>query len=37
MGHFSAIVIGLLLYPVARRRDGPPVRPAQLLVVPKSR
>lgn len=36
IGHFSAIFIGLLFYPTARRRGGPPVNPTKLLVVPKS-
>jgi hypothetical protein len=31
IGHFSAIFIGLLFYPVVRGRHGPPVNPAKLL------
>jgi hypothetical protein len=36
IGHISAIVIGLLFYPMARRRGGAAVKPMQLYVVPKS-
>jgi hypothetical protein len=36
IGHFSAIFIGLLFYPMARGRGRPPVNPTQLFVVPKS-
>jgi hypothetical protein len=36
IGHISAIVIGVLFYPMARRRGGPPVKPMQRYVVPKS-
>jgi hypothetical protein len=35
IGHFSAIFIGLLFYPMARGR-GRPVYPNHLLAVPKS-
>jgi hypothetical protein len=35
IGHISAILIGLSFYPMARRRDGPPVKPMQLYVVPE--
>jgi rhomboid family protein len=35
IGHFAAILIGLLFYPMARGR-GRPVKPMQLLAVPKS-
>lgn len=31
IGHFSAIFIGLLFYPMARGRGQPPVNPAKLL------
>lgn len=30
IGHFAAILIGLCFYPLARRRDGQPLHPAQL-------
>jgi hypothetical protein len=36
IGHFSAIFIGLLFYPVARARGGPPVTPAKLLAALRS-
>jgi hypothetical protein len=36
LGHFSAIFIGLLFYPVARSRGGPPVNPAKLLAAIRS-
>jgi Rhomboid-like protein len=36
IGHFSAIFIGLLCYPVARGRGGPPVNPAKLLAALRS-
>jgi hypothetical protein len=36
IGHFSAIFIGLLFYPMARGRGRPPVNPARLFVAPKS-
>lgn len=35
IGHFSAILIGLLFYPMARKRDGP-VLPLQLFAAAKS-
>jgi hypothetical protein len=35
VGHISAIVIGLLFYPMARRQAAPPVNPVQLYIVPK--
>jgi hypothetical protein len=31
IGHFTAIIIGLCFYPMARRRDGRPIDPARLL------
>ncbi|MGH3633142.1 rhomboid-like protein [Mycobacterium sp.] len=31
IGHFSAIFIGLCFYPMARRRDGPPLNPARAF------
>jgi hypothetical protein len=36
IGHFSAIFIGLLFYPVARARNGSPVNPAKLVVALRS-
>jgi hypothetical protein len=36
IGHFSAIFIGLLFYPVARVRNGPPVNPAKLFAALRS-
>jgi uncharacterized membrane protein len=36
IGHFSAIFIGLLFYPMARTRNGPPVKPAKLFVALRS-
>ncbi len=36
IGHFSAILVGLLFYPMARHRGGPPVPPLRLYAVPKS-
>jgi hypothetical protein len=36
IGHFSAILIGLLFYPMARGRGRPPANPTQLFVVLKS-
>ncbi|HME75055.1 MAG TPA: rhomboid-like protein [Mycobacterium sp.] len=36
IGHFSAIFIGLLCYPVARARGGPPVNPGMLLAAVRS-
>jgi hypothetical protein len=36
IGHFSAIFIGLLFYPVARGRGGPPVNPGKLLAALRS-
>jgi hypothetical protein len=35
IGHFSAIFIGLLFYPMACGRGRPPVYPARLFVAPK--
>jgi hypothetical protein len=35
IGHFSAIFIGLLFYPVARARNRPPVNPAKLVAALK--
>jgi hypothetical protein len=31
IGHFTAIIIGLCCYPMARRRGGRPIDPARLL------
>jgi hypothetical protein len=36
IGHFSAIFIGLLFYPMARARNGPPVNPAKLFAALRS-
>jgi hypothetical protein len=36
IGHFSSIFIGLLFYPVARGRNGPPVNPAKLVAAVRS-
>jgi hypothetical protein len=36
IGHFSAIFIGLLFYPMAHARNGPPVNPAKLLAALRS-
>jgi hypothetical protein len=36
IGHFSAIFIGLLFYPMARARNGPPVNPTRLIDALKS-
>jgi hypothetical protein len=36
IGHFSAIFIGLLFYPVARGRGGQPVNPGKLLAALRS-
>jgi hypothetical protein len=36
IGHFSAIFIGLLFYPMARARGGPPVSPTKLFAALRS-
>jgi hypothetical protein len=36
VGHFSATLIGLLFYPMARRRGQAAVSPLRLLVAPKT-
>jgi hypothetical protein len=36
IGHFSAIFIGLLFYPMARARNGPPVTPPTLFAALRS-
>ena len=36
IGHFSAIFIGLLFYPMARARNGPPVNPTSLVAALRS-
>jgi hypothetical protein len=36
IGHFSAIFIGLLFYPMARARNGPPVTPPTLYAALRS-
>jgi len=36
IGHFTAIFIGLLFYPMARGRGGPPVNPTKLFAALKA-
>jgi hypothetical protein len=36
IGHFTAIFVGLLFYPMARARGGPPVNPTKLFAALKA-